>query len=356
MKNNEQKNIVFVGTYTRNESEGIYSFSMEGNTGNLTLKKIIPGIQNPSYLTISFGGERLYTVNELNDYQGEKSGSISSFVVDKKRGDLKFLNRKATRGGAPCYISVDRQEQYIFVSNYLGGNIAVFSVGDKGQIGEMTDCKQHYGSGITKRQQSPHPHSIITDPFNNFVFVPDLSLDKIMIYDFKKGKLEKGKIDHAVTEAGAGPRHILFHPEISFVYVINELDSSITVFEYYPEQGSLQKTQKITTLPSEYDQGNICADIHIHPSGDYLYASNRGHDSIAIYEINKENGHLSLLDFQDTRGKTPRNFCIDPAGKFLLVANQDSDNIVIFKINEQGKLEFTGNKVRVPDPVCVKII
>ncbi len=355
--------LLYIGTYTSTgKSEGIYVHKFDSETGKLTPLHIVKDVAEPSFLTIDKSRKYLYAVNELLEYEGNKSGAVSAFAIDQKTGNLQFLNKQPSLGGAPCYISVSDNEKFVLVANYLGGNVSVFPIEKDGKLGASVDLAQHTGSGPNKeRQEAAHAHSITLAIRNNFAFAADLGIDKLFIYQFddKTGKLKPNETQPFYqTKSGAGPRHFKFHPKGKLAFLINELDLTITSLAYDDKLGTLKETQTVPTLPTGVSgASNTCADIHISPNGKFLYGSNRGHNSIVSYKIDEQTGRLEYIEHTSTRGKKPRNFAIDPSGKFLLVANQDSDSIVVFRIDEKtGKLQTTGNTAQVPVPVCLKFI
>jgi 6-phosphogluconolactonase len=359
-KNDLTRNDFYVGTYGTGESGGIYFCRLNTKTGEIILRQKIVGIDNPSYLTINKENHFLYAVNEVTETNGNPGGAVSSFAIDPENGSLRYLNRQLTIGGSPCFISIDHTGRFVLLANYSGGNVTILPVLKDGKLGEHVESVQHKGQSINPdRQGSPHPHSIIVSADNQFVFVPDLGLDKILIYRFdqNKGTLRPNDTPHVSLKPGAGPRHFTFHPNGKFAYVINELNSTITAFSYESQKGELKGIQIITTLPEDYTGRNYCADIHVHPTGNFLYGSNRGHNSIAIFTIGQETGILTRTDHEQTQGEFPRNFAVEPLGKFLLVANQRSNNIVSFRIDtETGVLIPAGHTIEIPEPVCVKFL
>ncbi len=352
--------LIYVGTYTKNSaSKGIYVYSLNLTSGALTLKHEVAGGVNPSYLALHPEGRYLYAVNEMMTLDGERTGAVRAFAVDPETGGLTFLNQQPSQGTGPCYVSVEQTGRYVLVANYMGGSVAMLPIQSDGHVGEATDAVQHHGSGVNpRRQEGPHAHSIVVDPTNQYALVADLGLDKVMIYklDLGQGKLRPNDTPWAEVTPGAGPRHSVFHPNGKYAYLINELDSTITVFAYDSTNGTLETLQTVPTLPEDFEGQSTCADIHLTPDGRYLYGSNRGHDSIVIFAVDETTGRLSYIGHEPTQGKTPRNFMIDPTGAFLLAANQDSDNIVVFRIDAQtGELTPTGETVSVPKPVCLKV-
>jgi len=360
MKSDPKELTVYVGTYTGKKDEGIHIWRLDLETGDLERQGVVRNVDNPAFLVVDERHRFLYAVNELVEYNGERTGAVSAFEIDPETHDLRFLNRQVSKGASPCHITIDETGRCVLVANYLGGNVAVFPVLDVGHLGEASFIARHEGSGPNrKRQDGPHPHSANIDPTEEFVYVPDLGIDKVMIYrlDVERSVLRQNDPPFAELAPGSGPRHMTFHPNGRFAYVINELGNTITAFAFNPEDGSLEEIQTVPTLPEDFEGENTTADIHITPSGLFLYGSNRGHDSLVIYRIDEKTGRLAYVGHEPTQGETPRNFAIDPTGRFLLAANQDSDSIVVFRIdNETGKLIETGTVVEVPKPVCIKMI
>jgi 6-phosphogluconolactonase len=351
--------LVYVGTYTSGKSEGIYLYSLSLASGELKHIATTKGVKDPSFLTVAPGRRYLYAVNELEEFSGKKSGAVSAFAVDQRTGDLKFLNQQPSLGGAPCYLVVDGSGRFVLVANYAGGNVAVLPISSDGTLGEATDMKQDHGSSInTERQEAPHAHCIVLDPANRFAYACDLGTDKIMIFGFDKrrGKLTANPKPWVQVKPGAGPRHLTFRPDGKYAYVVNELHATITTFARDRVNGDLNEVQTIATLPADFTGANTSADIHVSPDGRFVYCSNRGHDTIAAFEVNPANGKLTLIAHESTGGKTPRNFAIDPTGAFLLAANQNSNNIVTFRRDRKtGRLTATGHVVDAPSPVCLKV-
>ena len=350
--------LLYVGTYTTGKSEGIYLFRFDLASGKLRHLATTSHVINPSFLALAPSRRYLYAVNEVGDFSGKKSGAISSFAVDQNSGQLRLLNQQATLGSDPCYVDVDAAGRFVLVANYTGGNVSVFPVQTDGSLGEASDMKQYAGSSVSStRQEGPHAHCIVLDPTNRFAYSCDLGTDKIMIFRFdaKNGRLLPGELPFVPAKPGAGPRHLAFHPTGEYVFVLNELNSTVTVFKRDSVKGSLQETQTLPTLPKNFTRANTGADIHVSPDGRFVYCSNRGNDSIAIFAFDARGRGLRSVGYAPTEGSTPRNFAIDPTGRFLLVANQKSDNIVVFRMNKKsGRLNSTGQTVEVPAPVCLK--
>jgi len=350
----------YVGNYGTGQEGGIYFCRLQLITGEMIIRGNISGIDNPSFLSMDASNQYLIAVNEVSEINGNPGGSVSSFKIDPENGSLTFINMQSTLGESPCHITIDRTGKFILIANYSGGNIIVFPILQDCMIGKNVEFIQHKGKSIIPdRQENPHPHSIILSPDNRYAFVPDLGLDKILIYRFdqKTGKLRSSDIPYISLKPGAGPRHFTFSRDGKFAYVINELDSTVTAFRYYPDKGKLKEIQTITTLPGDFTGTSYCADIHIHPNNLFLYGSNRGHNSISTFSIDPSKGKLKLKGFTETLGDFPRNFAIDPSGQYLLAANQRSDNIFSFRIKpETGELTPTGYKIEIPKPVCIKFL
>ena len=354
------KYLMYVGTYTVRGSQGIYAYRYDAVTGQLEKLGLAAETPNPSFVTVHPNHKFLYAVNETHDYQGQSSGIVSAFSIDSATGKLTLLNQMASRGADPCHISVDHTGKFVLVANYTGGNLAVFPIANDGRLGEASDFIQHKGSGPNHdRQEAAHAHWIDLSPDNRFALNADLGTDQIFVYRFDadKGKLTPNDPPFAQAAPGVGPRHIACHPNGKFVYVIAELASSVNVFSYDAEAGTLRGLQAIRTIPGNFQGKNTDAEVAVHPNGKFLYASNRGDDALAVFAIDPSTGKLQLIQHISTQGKTPRHFVIDPAGKRLLVANQESDNVVEFEVDQQtGKLKPTGTELKVPAPVCVEFL
>jgi 6-phosphogluconolactonase len=363
--------LVYIGTYTEpirfgtgkileGKGEGIYVYRLDLSSGGMELVAKAIGITNPSYLAFDSTQRFLYAVNELKTYEDRPTGTVSAFAVDPGTGRLEFLNKRLTHGTDPCHVLVDKKGRYVFVSNFMSGSLCVLPVLDDGSLGEASDFIQHQGSGIDPiRQKGPHAHSLTLDGANRFAFVPDLGLDKLMVYRFdsKRGMLEPNKVPWIKMKPGAGPRHVALHPGGRFGFLINELDSTLAALSYDGRKGTFKELQIVSTLPEGFQGESTCAEVQVSPSGAFVYGSNRGHNSIVIYRINQRTGKLTYVGHELTRGKTPRSFGIDPTGRFLLVANQDTDTVVTFRIEPRtGKLLATGHMTQVPTPVCIKFL
>lgn len=360
MKSTGTGSLVYVGTYTRGRSEGIYVGRLNPETGRLVLTGKSTGVSNPSYLALGPGGRFLYAVCEVMEYEGRRSGAVRAYAIDRVSGDLTLLNEQPTLGPGPCYVSIERTGRLALVANYAGGSIAALPIEADGRLGPASDFHQHQGKSVDpRRQETAHAHCIVPDPANQRVLVADLGLDRIMVYrlDLAEGKLRPNEKPWAQVKPGAGPRHIALHPNGRYAYLINELDSTLTAFAYDAARGTLSELGTVATLPEGYEGTSHCADVHVSATGRFVYGSNRGHDSIAVFAVDEATGRLSLVEHVSTQGKTPRNFAIDPSGHFLLAANQNSDSIVTFRIDpETGRLTPSGEVADVPNPVCIKFL
>lgn len=350
---------LFVGTYTNGRSEGIYRCRFESGTGTLGVESAVSGVLNPSFLGIDRERGRLFCVNETAEFEGKPAGSVSAFALEGTTGGMRLLNRRSTHGADPCHLTIDPAGRFVLVANYSGGNLAVLPVLDDGSLGEATDIVQHTGSSVKPRQQGPHVHSVVLDPAGRYAYAADLGLDRVMIYRFdnREGRLLSSASGWAGLKPGAGPRHLAFSPDGSRVYVVNELDSTLTLFAVDGSTGGLEARQTVSTAPSAFSGANFPADIHMSGSGRFVYCSNRGHDSIAVLAVDATTGEVSPVQHAPTGGRWPRNFTIDPAGQFLLVANQKSDTITVFAIDPvSGTLTLLGQPVEVPSPSCLKFL
>jgi 6-phosphogluconolactonase len=357
--------LVYVGTYTnKTASKGIYAYLFDPVIGKLNALGVAAESEDPSFLAVHPSGKYLYAVNEIDHFGGQKSGAVSSFAIDAKSGKLTLLNQASSQGAGPCYISLDKTGKFVLVANYDGGSIAVFPIREDGSLASGSAFVQHSGSSVDKeRQDGPHAHWIGTSPDNRFALAADLGLDEILVYRFNsaKGTLAPDTPPFAKLNPGAGPRHLAFHPNGKFAYVLTEMGSSVTAFAYKAGKGSLSPLQTVSTLSilrKDYSGVKEAAEIAVHPNGKFLYTSNRaGIDSISTFSIDPVKGTLKLKDEYPTMGKTPRNFAIDPTGKFLLAANQETNNIVIFRIDSTtGALSPTGEIAEVPAPVCITFV
>jgi 6-phosphogluconolactonase len=356
------KYFVYVGTEIGEgaKSKGIYAYRYDAATAQITPLGLAVESTNPTFLAAHPNGRFLYAVNEVGNYKGPNSGGVSAFSIDHATGKLTFLNEVPSRGADPCYLIVDKAGKNVLVANYTGGSVAVFPVLADGKLGEASAFVQHTGHGANPdRQEGPHAHSIDLSPDNRFAMVDDLGLDELLVYKFDgaKGSLTANNPPFAKFDAGAGPRHFVLRPDGKFAYVVAEMGRTVTVFSNDAASGRLQPLQTVTTLPKDFKGRNDDAEIQLHPSGKFLYASNRGDDSIAIYAIDGSKGTLTQVGIVPTGGKEPCSFEIDPTGALLFAANKKSDNIVVFKIDAKtGGLTPTGKVLDVASPMCVKFV
>ena len=351
---------VFVGTYTRSKSEGVYVYRMNPSEGVLRPASPPASVQDPMFLALDPGNRFLYAVTEAYGPADSPAGLVSAFSIDPATGGLTFLNRQSTRGDGACHLTVDATGRTLLVANYGSGSVAALPVGDDGTLGEPLDFFQHEGRSVDdERQEGPHAHSISLDGPNRHALVADLGLDQILSYelDAEQGRLRRTDVTPVRTAPGAGPRHLDFHPGGQYVYVINELNSTIAAYGYEQTSGRLTDLQTVATIPAGFSGANHCADIHVSPAGDFVYGSNRGHDSIVIFAIDPDSGRLDYVGNEPSRGETAQNFVIDPSGELMLVANIDSDTVVAFRVDRRtGKLEATGHVANVPEPACLKLM
>jgi len=346
---------LLVGTYTSEASDGIYVYEFDTSSGEASYVSEITEVDNPAYLAVSPDERYVYSVNEFDD----DGPSVSSFAFDKSDGTLTFLNKQPSNGGAPCYISVDKTGQAVFAANYLGGSLVMLPVREDGSLAEPKLTIQHEGSSVNEeRQESPHLHCTYVAPDNSRVFATDLGTDRVVGYRFHEGEVRLESVSSSVyrAEPGAGPRHLTFHPNGLFAYLVNELNGTVVALRY--REGRLDPVQTISMLPAHYEGQILAADIHVSPDGRFLYATNREDlNNIVIYGIDGETGRLNFAGQKPTGGVHPRNFMIDPTGNYLLVANRHTDNIVVFRRDrETGLLTETGTEIEVSQPVCLKMI
>ncbi len=354
-----QKYTFYVGTYTDHGSKGIYAYRFDSATGESTSLGLAAESAQPSFFAIASSGNFLYAINEMSQFNGQRTGAVSAFAIQPHTGMLTLLNQVASRGEGPAHIALDRSGKYALVSNYDGGSIAVFPVLQDGRLGEATAFVQHKGSSANKeRQEGPHAHAAVFSPDNRFVIVADLGLDQLLVYRFNAATGTLGGDPQIVRAVpSAGPRHLVFDAAARHLYVINEMQSTVVTYAYDAANGALSELQIVSALPKGFARTSEAAEIEMHFSGKFLFASNRGDDSIAVFAANPKDGTLIPIEIDSSGGKTPRNFVLDPTGAWLLAANQDSNDIVVFRVDPgSGHLTPTGEALHVPSPVCVRFV
>jgi 6-phosphogluconolactonase len=360
----QSQTLVYFGTYTgpKTKSQGIYLSRLNLATGALSAPTLAAETENPSFLAVHPTQNFLYSVGEIGNFEGTTTGSVSAFGIDRASGMLKAINRQSSGGGGPAHISADPKGRAVLVANYGGGSVAVLPIEPGGALKAATSVDQHTGSSVNpQRQKSPHAHSIKLNPPATHAYSADLGIDKVLIYayDGDKGTIAPNEPPFASLAPGAGPRHLAFHPNGRYVYVINEILLTVTAFAVDPKNGGLTEVQTITTLPEGVAAQPTfsTAEVQVHPSGRFLYGSNRGHDSITVFAIDQASGKLTFVQNEPTQGSTPRGFGIDPGGAYLLAANQRSDSVVVLRIDpKSGRLSPAGVKIDVPSPVCVVFV
>jgi 6-phosphogluconolactonase len=345
---------VFFGSHSKGPNIGFSVAHFDTDTGKLTTPVFLQEAVAPAYFTIHSDGRHLYTCNS------DPGSSVSAYVIDPTTAKLTLLNEKPSGGGEPCYAGLDATGRCLMIANYGSGNIAVFALQPDGSIGERTAFVQHTGSSINRdRQTQPHAHTIRVDPNNRFVLVTDLGVDKLFVYRFdaKTGALQPNDPPFATVAPGSGPRHLAFSANGRYLYLINELSSTIVRFGWDSNRGVLTPFEVVSTLPKDFHGTSTCAEVLMHPGGKFVYATNRGDDSMAVFSADAKTGQLTLVQHVPTQGKTPRNCEFDPAGKWLLVSNQDSNNAVVFRIDPKtGRLTQTGSPITVPSPFCERFL
>ncbi|GIQ69926.1 lactonase family protein [Xylanibacillus composti] len=352
----KQSLLAFIGSYAEADEPSLYTCSFDPLSGELKLLHERSGIKNPTFLDLDKQGMKLYAIGEKTADDGQRVGTASAWSIHPDNGELILLNEEQTVDKSTCHIQLDRTKRCLIVSSYHGGMIGLSPLLEDGRIAPASDVQQHEGSSVLPVQSQARAHSAIFDRNNRYVVVSDLGLDKLFVYALDLNACKLTLQQELQLAGGSGPRHFVFHPAQPYGYVINELNATITVLDYDEANGRLAVKQTVSTLPDGYDGEKSCADIHISPDGRFLYGSNRGHDSIAVYRIAAD-GTLQIIEHVSTGGKHPRNFAISPDGRFVLAANRDTDNIVIFARDaETGRLTPTGHSLTVSKPVCVRIL
>ncbi|WP_240548017.1 lactonase family protein [Paenibacillus lignilyticus] len=345
----------FIGSYANADEPGIYACTYDKETGALTLIGQADGLQNPTFLVPNEKNRMIYTIMEGKDTEGRKCGSAAAYRFDDASGNLLRLNEEITLPATTCHISIDATRRFAMTASYHGGMISLSPILEDGRIGPTVDMHRHEGSSVHPAQTQARAHSVIVDNAGRYAVVSDLGLDTLFVYELDLPNQRMLLRSQLSITPGSGPRHFVFHPELPFGYGINELNSTITVYAYDSAIGRLSVVQTISTLPESFTGDNACADIHLSPDGKFLYGSNRGHDSLAVYRVNPTDGSIEPIEYAPTLGGHPRNFALSPDGRFALVANRDGSNIVTFSRNaESGKLQPTGSELRVSKPVCIR--
>ena len=350
--------LVYVGTYNEDPGKGIYHLLLDPVSGSLEPAGQTPGVPTPFYVRLDAAGRRLYATNALDECDGVGQGAVSAFDIEPSTGRLTFLGRQPSGGTLPCYIDFDGGGRFLLTGNYNSGSVAVLPI-EAGGLGPPVATAQHEGSGIDEeRQDGPHVHCMVLDPSGRWALAADLGTDEVRVYGLtERGGLIPADPPAASCKPGAGPRHIAFHPQRSVAYVLNELDSTLSVFDWDPEGGRLSERQTVPALPAGFCGHNYAADVKILPSGRFLYTSNRGHDSIAVFAVDEASGSVEVAGHEPAQGSWPWNLAIDPAARFLLAANYQSDCVSVFRIDgESGGLNPTGVPAAVPKPVCLAML
>ena len=352
-----QKSLIYVGTFSQRGSQGIYVFQFDRGKAALKLLQTVPGLESPSFITLDKTGRFLYSVNRGRADVNDKGGSVSAYAVNAKSGHLSGLNTRSSYGDAPCFIALDKTGKHAFIANYNGANLLVLPIFTDGLVGVPSDSKKYFGSSVNpERQAEPHIHSSYPSADNRFLYVCDLGTDKVYVYKFDAatGRLSDAEVPFTSVNPGSGPRHLAFHPNGKFAYVVEELSSTLCAFNVNTDNGALTVLQDtVRALPPSFTGTNTSADVHFHPNGKFLYMSNRGHNSISVFSVGVD-GRVKLVDVKTIAGKTPRNFMIEPKGEYMFVAGQDSDTIELFKIDPKtGLLKPVGKPTAVPAPSCL---
>ncbi|NCO33053.1 MAG: lactonase family protein [Armatimonadetes bacterium] len=352
--------LAYIGTGNDEKGKGIHLCEFDPETGGLTNTGHVVEDRRPAFIALHPYKQFLYSTSQVQGAEGKPTGGVSAYAINPADGHLTFLNRQASRGEGPCHLTVDASGRYVLVANYSSGSVALLPLAAEGSLEEATDFDQHEGASVDeKRQQGPYAHSIFPDPTNRFALSCDLGIDKVLVYklDLENGKLISGEQPWASMKPGAGPRHLDFHPNGKIIYVINELNNTVTGFRWDAREGTLEEFQHASTLPKGYTETTYCADIHVHPNGKFLFGTNRGHNSIAVFRMNDASGELDLTGLEPCGGDFPWNFTLDPGGRWMIVANQRSNNLVVFAVDpETGSLAHTAELTGISSPRCVKLV
>ena len=350
--------IIYVGTHSGRGSQGLYVFEFDRRTGQMTEIQTVSDREGPNFQALHPEGTHLYSVSgESLSEDAPDQGTITAYRIDQETGTLARMNEQSTEGEGPAHVSIDPRGRFAYVSNFSSGSLSVFAMKEDGRLSEAVEVVQHEGSSINKKRQSgPHVHSIVPSPDGRFIYVSDMGTDEIMVYAVNQntGALSPARDASAAATPGAGPRHFTLHPDGAFAYSLQQISSTVAAYRVDHTTGALTRIQRVELLPNGFEESNQAADVHISPDGTFLYASNRGHNSLAIFRIDKASGKLSLVDHEPTRGAHPRNFIMDKKGRFVFVANRDDDEVVVFERDQQtGQLRYTGERVHVPMAVCL---
>ena len=352
--------LLFVGTYTTRGSQGLYSGRFDPATGAISDLAPDATMPNPTFQVLHPTLRVLYSVSEMRDEAGRHDGSVTAFAIDLRTGRLTALNRQTVRAQGPCHLAVDATGRMLIASNYASGSVTALPIAPDGRLREPASVIQHHGSSVVaERQSEPHAHSTTISPDNRFAFAADLGIDRVVAYrtDPAAATLAAHDSSTIAVRPGLGPRHFAFHPSRRSAYLITELGNTINVFSYDEASGRLSEIQEISTLPDGHAGVSYAADVHLSADGRFLYGSNRGHDSIAIFAVDPDSGRLTAAGHAPVRGKWPRNFALDRAGRYLIAANQESDSLTVFgRDPDTGQLEPHGAPVAVPAPVCVTLM
>lgn len=349
--------MVFIGAYTSDKNKGISMARLNMKDGTLSGMKVVAETPNPTFLELHPSGKFLYAINEIGNYEGTRAGSVCAFAVNHETGELTLLNRVSSKGNGPCHISVERGGRMAMVANYGGGSVASYKIEADGKLSEAVSFFQHEGSGPVKgRQAGPHGHSINPTPDGRYAVACDLGIDEIKVYKMKPASGELEVHRSTPTAPGAGPRHFAWHPNGVFGYAINELNNTVTGYHWYADEGNLEEVGSVSTLAEDFKGENSTAEVRVHPSGKWVYGSNRGDDSIVVFDVDRTTGKLTRTGRASTQGVMPRNFFIEPSGRYLMAANQKTDNVVVFAIDKKGQLKETGGKLELGGPVCLRVL
>lgn len=345
---NQDKYIGYVGSYTKKNSEGIYSFTLDKQEGKIIDVKAAAKLGNPTYLAVSKNKQNLYSVS-----QDGEAGGIAAYSINEATGQLSPLNHQETVGTPPCHVSVDSQNRFALAAYYHRGLVEAYPLSeDSGGLNPVQAFAQHEGSGPDPRQDRARAHFAGFTPDEKYIAVVDLGIDKIVTYELTSGKLSE--ISSLSVKPGSGPRHLIFHPNNKFAYCMTEFSSEVIVLKYNSENGQFTQLQTIPTIPGDFTENNQGSAIHISSDGRFVYAGNRGHNTIAVFRVNQETNELSFVEYTSTEGNWPRDFVLDPSEKFIVASNQESDNLSLYsRDTETGKLTLLQSNVPVPEPTCV---